>query len=149
MEPKIVYLPAFTVVGMHYRGTNQEDEIPQMWGQFVPRIGEIQYRADNGATYGVMYGYDEASGAFDYVASLQVTQAANLPPQMVAVELPAAQYAAVDCTLPIVGQTYRELQAWIAASEHARAGTPDFELYPPSFNPGDPGSIMSIYIPIE
>ena len=149
MEPKIVHLPAFTVVGMQYRGKNEQNEIPQMWGRFVPRIGEIQHRADNGATYGVMYGYDEASGAFDYVASLQVTQAADLPAGMVAVEVPAALYAVVDCTLPVIGQTYQQLQAWIAESEHARAGTPDFELYPPSFNPGDPNSIMSIYIPIE
>ena len=38
MEPKLVHLPAFTVVGMKYRGKNEQNEIPQMWGRFIPPL---------------------------------------------------------------------------------------------------------------
>ena len=149
MEPKIVHLPAFTVVGMKYRGKNDQNQIPQLWGQFVPRMGEIQHKAGEDATYGVMYDFDEATGAFDYVASLKVTQAADLPAGMVGVEVPAAQYAVFECTIPTIGPTYQQIQAWIAQSEYENAGTPDFECYGPGFDPQDPSSVMSIYMPIK
>ena len=45
MEHQIVNKPGFTVVGMKYRGKNEHDEIKQLWGQFVPRIREIQSQA--------------------------------------------------------------------------------------------------------
>jgi predicted transcriptional regulator YdeE len=149
MEPKIVRLPAFTVVGMKYRGKSEQNEIPQLWSRFVPRIGEIQHRPPGGPTYGVMDHYDETTGEYDYVASLPVDRAADLPDGMVAVEVPAAQYAVVDCTLPEIGAAYKQINAWVAQSEYERAPTPDFEYYGPGFNPQDPGSVMSLYLPIQ
>ena len=89
MEHQIVSKPAFTVVGMKYRGKNEHDEIPQLWGQFVPRIPEIRHRNPDPATYGVMYGHDEETGEFDYVAALHVNSAADLPEGMVSVDIPA------------------------------------------------------------
>jgi AraC family transcriptional regulator len=149
MEPKLVTLEAFTVVGMKYRGVNEQNEIPQLWGRFVPRIGEIRHRTSNGATYGVMDNFDEATGEYDYVASLEVARAADLPDGMVAVQVPAAQYAVVDCTLPEIGAAYQRLHAWVVASEYERAPTPDFEYYGPGFDPQDPGSVLSLYLPIK
>jgi AraC family transcriptional regulator len=109
MEHRIVSKPAFTVVGMKYRGKNEHDEIPQLWGQFVPRIGEIQHRTPDPATYGVMFNYDEATGEFDCVAALTVSSASDLPEGMVSVEMPAAQYAVFTCTLPTLSATYRQI----------------------------------------
>ena len=149
MVPKIVHLPAFTVVGMKYRGKNEKNEIPQLWSRWVPRIPEIQHRTTDLATYGVMDNYDEATGEFDYVASLTVERAAALPAGMVAVEVPAAQYAVLDCTLPTIGAAYEQIRAWVEQSEYERAPTPDFEYYGPGFNPEDPNSVMSLYLPIK
>ena len=149
MEPKIVSLPAFTVVGLKYRGKNEQNEIPQLWGQFVPCIGEIQHRTTDLATYGVMSNYDEATGEFDYVASLTVERAADLPAGMVGVEVPAARYAVLDCTLPTIGAAYEQIRAWVDRSEYERAPTPDFEYYGPGFSPEDPNSVMSLYLPIK
>jgi len=115
----------------------------------VPRIGEIQHRTTDLATYGVMPNYDEATGEFDYVASLSVQRAADLPAGMVGVEVPAARYAVLGCTLPEIGAAYEQIHVWVAQSEYERAPTPDFEYYEPDFNPQDPNSVMSLYLPIK
>ena len=149
MEPQIVDKPAFIVVGMKYRGKNEHDEIQQLWGQFVARIGEIQHRDPGGPTYGVMSDFDEATGEFDYVAALPVHSADDLPAGMVSVELPAARYAVFDCTLPALSATYKQIHRWLPQSEFEHAGTPEYEYYGPDFNPQDDNSLMSVYIPVK
>lgn len=149
MEHQIVSKPAFTVVGMRYRGKNEHDEIAQLWGQFVPRIQEIQDRNPDPATYGVMYDYDETTGEFDYVAALYVDSASDVPEGMVSVEVPEAQYAVFTSTLPDLGQTYQKIHQWLEGSEYEHAPTPEFEYYGEHFDPEDPGSTMSIYIPLK
>jgi predicted transcriptional regulator YdeE len=68
---------------------------------------------------------------------------------MESVELPAAQYAAWECTLPTIQQAFQQAHAWFAKSEHEHAGTPEFEYYGPLFDPQDTNSAMSIYMPIK
>lgn len=148
MEHQIVSKPAFTVVGMKYRGKNEHNEITQLWGQFVPRIREIRNRNPDPATYGVMYDYDEETGEFDYVAALHVNSASDLPEAMVSVEIPAARYAVFACTLPTLSPTYRQIHPWLAQSEYEHAGTPEYEYYGEDFDPEDPNSPMSVYIPV-
>jgi hypothetical protein len=55
MAPKkIVDLGEFLVVGMPYLGKNEHGEIAKMWGEFVPRIGEIKHQtASVYMSYGV------------------------------------------------------------------------------------------------
>jgi predicted transcriptional regulator YdeE len=36
-EPKIVSKPAFTIVGLKYRGKNEGNEIPALWQTFMAR----------------------------------------------------------------------------------------------------------------
>ena len=40
MQPKVVALEPFAVVGLKYHGKNAEGEIPQMWGALMQRSGE-------------------------------------------------------------------------------------------------------------
>ena len=79
--------PAFEVVGMKYRGRNEKNEVPELWEQFVPRMGEVNHRVDLTVSYGLMDNYDEASGEFDYVASVEVSSSEELPPGMVRVKV--------------------------------------------------------------
>ncbi len=44
MERKIESRPAFRVVGMKYRGKNEQDEIPGLWRAFAARVAEVQNR---------------------------------------------------------------------------------------------------------
>ena len=79
MEPKIVKRAAFTVVGMKYHGKNENNDIPQMWGQFGSRVPEIKHRVDPHVAYGVCDNFDESSGEFDYIAGFEVDSTADIP----------------------------------------------------------------------
>ncbi|MGD2179429.1 MAG: GyrI-like domain-containing protein, partial [Anaerolineae bacterium] len=83
MEPNIVTQSAFTVVGMKYRGKNEQNEIPEMWEEFGPRMREIKHVVNPHIAYGVMHNYDEESGEFDYVAGFEVSSIAEVPEGMV------------------------------------------------------------------
>jgi AraC family transcriptional regulator len=59
MEPQIIAKPAFTVVGLKYRGKNEHNEIPQLWESLFPdRVAEIQHKVDPHVSYGVEGKFD-------------------------------------------------------------------------------------------
>ncbi len=150
MEPIIVSRPAFTVAGMKCRGKNEQNEIPQLWSQFGPRMGEIKHKVDRDIAYGVMGNLDESSGEFDYVAAIEVESADDLPNGMVSWEVPEQTYAVFTCTLPTIGKAYKHAsEKWLPQSGYRRGTDVEFELYDKDFDPGDPSSEMTIYIPIR
>jgi len=147
MEPKIVTKAAFTVVGMKYRGKNENNEIARMWGEFIPRFQEIKHIA--GDSYGVCRDL-EADGEFEYLASFEVSRIEDIPAGMESWDVPANKYAVFATTLPNIGETYRyALQTWLPASGYQRADGPDFELYDESFDPNVKDSQFTIYVPIK
>ena len=148
MEPKIVSKPAFTVVGMQVRGKNENGEIPQMWGAFMPRAVEIRHKANPDVCYGVC-GNMDASGEFDYLAGFEVSSAADIPEGMASWALPESKYAVFTCTLPTIGQAFEYAhKTWLPQSGYQPAPSPEFELYDDCFNPQDESSELYIYIPI-
>jgi AraC family transcriptional regulator len=150
MEPKIVSRPAFTVIGMKYRGKNENKEIPQMWDRFIPRTGEIKHKVNPHVAYGVMGNYDESSGEFDYVAGFEVESSADIPEGMVSWQVPAQTYAVFTCTLPTLIEAFQRVyQTWLPQSGYRRADGPEFELYDEKFNPEDGRLEMYIYIPVK
>ena len=150
MEPKIVSRPAFTVVGMKYRGKNENNEIAQMWQAFGPRMGEVQHKVAPQIAYGVCSTFDEQSGEFDYVAGFEVDSTAGILEGMVSWEVPEGKYAVFTCTLTTIGEAYKyAFETWLPQSGHQRADRPDFELYDEEFDPSVPDSEMFVYIPIE
>ena len=147
MEPEIKSKPAFTVVGMKYRGKNKEDEIPQLWIKFGRRMNEIKHRIGPG--YGVMDNYDEKSGEFDYVAGVGVDSSADIPEDMVKIDIPEQTYAVFTCTLPTLDKTFHHAyKTWLPQSGYNRVDGPEFELYDETFNPIDEASLLYIYIPV-
>lgn len=151
MEPKIVQKEGFTVVGMQLHCVmGQPSNIPQLWGQLMARMGEIQGFAEQGVSYGVMANYDEATGGWDYIAAFSVDAAALVPAGMVRLEIPAATYAVFPCTMPTIQTTYDTIyQQWLPSSGRQHAPAPEFECYGPTFNPDDPNSQFEVYIPIQ
>lgn len=147
MEPEIKSRPAFTVVGMKYRGKNEKNEVPQLWDKFVPRMKEIKHVV--GPAYGVMDNYDEKSGEFDYVAGLEVDSTADILEGMVSMDVPEQAYAVFTCTLPTLFEAFQYVyKKWLPQSGYKRAEGPEFELYDENFNPEDETSKMYIYIPV-
>jgi predicted transcriptional regulator YdeE len=149
MEPKIVTKPAFTVVGMEYRGKNDNNQIAQMWQEFIPRMREIKHGNYSWGTYGVCRDLPEGEG-MHYLAAVEVDQVEDLPAGMVVWEVPEQTYAVFPCTLPTLHEAYRHaFETWLPGSGYRRADGPDFELYTEEFDARVADSRMYIYVPIH
>lgn len=148
MQPQITIRPSFIVMGMKYHGPNQHDEIPQLWRTFSPRMGEIQHIVNPTVSYGVMDNYDAPTGAFDYLAGMEVESADEMAADMTTQKIPAQTYAVFPCTLSTIAQTYDTIyQSWLPNSHYHRVDGPEFELYDEHFDLADPKSVMYLYIP--
>ena len=64
-KPTIVKKDGFMVVGLKYRGKNEQNEVPQLWQSLRPVADQIRHIVPHGATYGIMDNYDEATGEFE------------------------------------------------------------------------------------
>jgi predicted transcriptional regulator YdeE/DNA-binding transcriptional MerR regulator len=152
MEPKIVTLPAFTVVGMRYYGKNQNQEISAVWGEANQRFGELKHVSED-AAYGVCFTLPEApSGEFEYVAALKVDSEADIPEGMVLRHVPAAKYAVFTHvgSLDKLKDTYNYIyQTWVPQSGMQLDGSFDFEYYNQDFQDFAPESRFYIYVPIK
>jgi len=149
-EPKVVTKSAFTIVGMKYRGKNENNEIPEMWQVFMPEAEKIEHRVNRFVAYGAMDNYDQASGEFDYLAAFEVDSTEDVPEGLVCWQVPASRYAVLTCTLPTIGQAFEyAYNTWLPQSGYERACGPEFEFYDKSFDPADENSKMYLYIPIK
>ncbi|HEX2948445.1 MAG TPA: AraC family transcriptional regulator [Armatimonadota bacterium] len=155
MEPTIVNLDAFIVVGLEYVGKNENGEIPALWDQYNARCGEVRHKTVPEAYLGVC-GEMRSDGSYSYTAGARVTTAADVPVGMVAKVVPAAKYAVFTHRGPLFGvekdlqSTYQYIYGeWLPKSEYDRADTPDFELYDERFADGQATSEMDIYIPLK
>lgn len=148
--PKIVKKESFTVVGMKYHGQALKNEIPQLWQTFMGRMGEVKNIVGCGNSFGVSLNFDEQSKEFDYIAAYEVSPAEDVPADLVTLEIPSAEYAVFICTLPTIKQVYEHIYGvWMPQSGHQRAAGPEFEFYDEKFDPSNPASEMSVYIPIS
>lgn len=136
-------------MGLKYRGKNEQNEIPQLWQAFGPRMGEITHIVNPHVAYGLSDNLDETTGEFDYLAAVEVDTAADIPAGMVSWELPAQRYAVFPCTLQNIGEAYRQAyHTWLPNSGYQRGDGPDFEYYDESFDPNVEGSELFLYVPI-
>jgi AraC family transcriptional regulator len=146
-QPKITTLPGFKMVGMAYKGKNQNGEISQLWDRLIPREAEIQDKSPNGWSYGVSANFDAATGEVEYIAGLDVHSTDNVPQGMMAYEVKANQYAVFPTTLKTIRQTFDYIYGeWLPQSGYQRGPGPDIELYDETFSGGD--STFYVYIPV-
>jgi len=147
MEPQFVTKPAFTVVGLRIQTKPMGQEIPALWDQFVPRMGEIPYQAQEHASYGLMDNFDFAQSKLDYMAGNPVEQVDELPAGMTRWDVPANTYAVFAATLATIPQTFDFIyNTWPPTSDYQQVAGPYFERYGEDFSPANP--VLSIYIPI-
>lgn len=149
MEPRIVPMDAFNLVGMIYFGENKNGEIPQLWTDFGSRIGRIGHRSSASA-YGFCFMDDAASPNFWYMAAVPVGELRDIPGEMVAKTVPASTFAVFTHNGPIsaLGETYAyAYKTWLPASGFELAGAFDLEHYPPEYSRENP--VLEIYIPVR
>ncbi len=145
MEARVVTKPAFTVVGLRIRTKPKSPEIPALWDQFVPRMGELQNVSEPYASYGVMASVD---GALDYMAGNPGDNATELPAGMSAWEIGENTYAVFESTLPTLPETFDTIfGTWLPTSEYQQGSGPLLERYGETFSPENP--VVSIYIPVR
>jgi AraC family transcriptional regulator len=150
MEPKIVEKSGFTVVGLKYRGKNENNEIPRLWQVLGPRTAEIKDRVDDYVAYGISANVDKSTGEFDYIAGFEVSPTQELPEGMVSFEVPGSKYAVFSTTLPKIGETFNNAyHTWMPESGYQPTGGPEFEVYDERFDPQDPDSLFDLYIPVK
>jgi predicted transcriptional regulator YdeE len=150
MEPRIVRLEEFYIVGIEIRAHVQEHDIPQLWGKLGPRVCEIPHLVEPGVAYGLTTSFDPETEEFDYVAGFGVDQIGEVPEGMGSWTVPGATYAAFTCTLQSMPQAYNyAYHTWLPESGHQRAASYEFELYDKEFDNQDPTSEFEFFIPIE
>lgn len=150
MQPMIVTKPAFSVVGLKYRGKNENNEIAAMWDVANARAPEIVAAAEGlGAAYGICRDM-EADGIFEYLACLEIKDIREIPEGMERWDVPEQTYAVFPCKLGTIGEAYRyAFQEWLPASGYQRGDGPDFEYYDYTFDPNDAeNSQLYVYIPV-
>ena len=155
MEPKITEYRALKIVGLG-KMFNQETRvnIPDLWGQFLPRQSEIKGTVASEG-FGVCIPAAEA-GAFEYVVGMDVGDASDVPEGMVVREIPTHRYAVFRHNVSSPN-LHEDLQptldhiwgTWMESGGQTYAEAPDFELYPADFDPGDPNAWLDIYVPIK
>ncbi|MCB8921496.1 MAG: AraC family transcriptional regulator [Ardenticatenaceae bacterium] len=150
MEPKFVSKPAFVMVGMKYHGQNKNNEIPQMWGEFMKHTEEFERVINPTVCYGACDHVNETTGVFDYLAAFEVNSEAAAPKGMDRWDIPANEYAVFTCTLPTIHAAFDYIYGtWLPQSGYKRAPGAEFELYDESFEVNDPDSPLYLYIPVK
>ena len=148
--------PEMIVVGLQYRGKNQEGEIPQLWGKLM------EYEVENRdfsvyAAYGISImdeAYEETM-VFVYIAGYPVTEMPQeLPEDMGAFTIPKGDYAVITSpNLASISQAYDAIYRFVASSEEydqdLTAGNFNFELYGEEFNPETGTEKFYIYVPVK
>ena len=149
-EPKIVTKPAFTVIGIKLRGKAEDSDYGALWDALVSRMDEIRGATTFYTAYGVEGNMDMSTGEFDYLAGFEVTPDSSVPPGMSHWDIPAQTYAVFPCTLSTIKETWQAASdIWLPQSGWRYGPGPDFELYPETFDPDQPGSEMFIYLPVQ
>lgn len=155
MEPKIIVKEQFNVVGLKYYGSNKNNEISKLWGEFLNRIGEVKNRVNTQENFGVceyVPNYTDES-QFSYIACVEVSGLDEIPPGMVGKTVAAAKYAVFTHKGPVsrMPETYRYIHGtWLPSSDQQLAESDDFELYGAKhLGPDDEHSETDIYIPIK
>jgi len=150
IEPNVVDMPGFTLVGLAISTRPLASEIPALWGQFAPRIDEVVAIAEPGVSYGVMENFDALRSTLDYIAAVSVTSAERIPVGMVAKALGPSTYAVFRATLSTLGDVYGHIfNTWPNRASHVQVRAPYFERYDETFDPGNAASKVDIYIPVR
>jgi len=149
MEPRIIYKPAFTVIGICANG-DSADHTEALWDELGRRYCEIP-GVDPDVGFGV---HSFSNGGRSYLAGLALgsgAQTVEVPGDMTALKIEAHVYAVFTHTgllihLPnTVGLIF---EGWLPDSGYETGGDFYFEYFDDRFSPGSPDSVVFLWLPV-
>jgi AraC family transcriptional regulator len=151
---RIVDRAALLIAGMGQRyGFREMKEIPALWQRFAPYIGKIPSQA-GWTAYGVIT--PAGADSFDYLAGVEVAEAAGLPESMKHLAIPALRYAVFEHREHVssLSATIEAIwQRWLPASGHQPIGGGSapgmIERYGEGFNPQTGYGDMEVWVPVK
>ena len=155
MQPVIVSLPAFHVVGLE--GTFAPEamsQIPDLWGRFLPRKAGIPGRKGD-VTFGFSRPHvpgPHGTKVFVYTAAVEVVDLSAVPEGLVGFTVPGATYARFTHTGPFagIGRTIDAMWTqWIPASGLVPTQGLEFERYDDRWDAGTASGPVDLYVPVD
>lgn len=133
--------------------TNAPQVIGKLWAETFKMHAGIKHRVGK-EMFGVIWGEDNPSHKDElmYLAGVEVSAAKDLPPGVVAREVPGGQYARIAHRGVIgeiaktVGYIYRE---WLPKSGYEHTDVADIEIYGAKFNGDSENSEMEYLISVR
>ncbi len=157
MEPRLVDLDSFQVIGFELRTTTEKNrsqsEIPAFWDRVIQDggIDRIPGRTRQDVLLGICLDGD-ASGAFSYLIAAEADPPTALPADMVCRTVPAATFAVFTARGPMpqsIPEAFRRIhQEWLPKSGYRQADGPVIEWYDERFHKGDEAE-LDIYVPVR
>lgn len=156
MNPRIITLEPKQLVGHSLEMSLVNNATVQLWGQFAPRIKEVQNRASEDKISLQVYPSDyyqnfNPANTFIKWAAVEVTALDQLPEGMKSFLLEGGLYAVFDykgsSADPSVFQYI--FSEWIPSSPYWVDDRPHFEVLGAKYKNNDPESEEEIWIPIR
>ena len=147
MEPRIIFKPAFNVVGIPMEDQANNNDLECAWEKLAERYSEIP-QADPDQGFGVHIFSDHGHR---YLAGLAASKDGRLPEGMVEHSIGSNAYAVFahggdSKRLPeMVTAIFDD---WLPQSGYRLAEEFYFEYYDDHFQPGSPDSVIFIFVPV-
>lgn len=153
MEPEIIARSEARVVGVARQYREEDLNMDTLWSAFRDHVAQITNRVGFDA-FGIYEEYQEGETGvgFSYVCAVQVADFDNVPKGMITRIIPAHLYAAFRHDGPIssLPETLKYIWgSWLPKSDYEYVEKPDFELYAPATQPGNPDKTLFLYIPVR
>lgn len=153
MEPRIVELPQFCVIGVSVYGDGESGLFTRAWDIFLRVRKNLKWKNEN-VGYGIEFYTEEfqKEKKWFYIAGQEVDNLESMPTSMTGKIIPANTYAVFTSkgVLKALGKTFQYVyHEWLPKSKYRIADCYDFELYDERFKGWDnPDSEIDIYIPV-
>lgn len=150
-EPRFEEGRALHLAGLagHFKTATCAQEIPLLWNRFGPQIGTIPGQV-GAVAYGVVH--DGNPESFTYLASVEVSDDAELPADFTTLDIPARRYAVFTHTTHY-DQLQHTLAAiwgeWVPRTGITAYGAPCFERYGEEFCPEVGIGGIEIWVPVK
>ena len=156
MKPRIEILSEKTLIGQSLSMSLLDNKTGQLWGQFAPRIKEIQYRASEDKISMQIYPenyYQQFSpgNLFEKWAAVEVGQIAEIPEGMKSFLLEGGLYTVFDYKGSSADPTIFQyiFSEWIPQSDYVVDNRPHFEVLGAKYKNNHPDSEEEIWIPVR